>query len=46
MHFSERDIPKELIKYKVHQDQMKNKVYMYKTETSIFAPQGLLFGNG
>jgi len=25
---------------------MKNKVSMYKTETSIFAPQGFLFGNG
>lgn len=45
MHFSERDTLKEFID-KVLQNQMKNKVSMNKTETSFFALQGMLFGNG
>ena len=37
MYFSERDFPKEFIKKKTHQNQLKNKLHVQIKETSIIA---------
>jgi hypothetical protein len=46
MHFSERDFPKEFtLKIPIKIRWKIRSLCTYITQTSIFAPQGLLFGN-